>query len=167
MSAYSSTHYSNCFDVELMLKRSKQFAETLEEISLGGYHIILIYSGMSGINHATYLSIALHERLVPFSQIYVRKENEKAHGRAIEYSDIDFKVTSKRRLFVFVDDFIDSGKTLHHITSSILRATKQNDLITAVLFNMKSSNKRYFPRQYRNFQQLCNQLTKKFKNDTM
>ena len=162
-----SSHYSNCFDIDLMLERSKEHAKDLVEVPLNDYHIILVYSGMSGVNHATYLAIALNELHIPFSQIYVRKEHEKAHGRDIEYSDIEFKVTSKRRLFVFVDDFIDSGKTLHYITSALVRNTKQNDLITTALFNLKSGNKGFFPRKYRNFQQLYYQLTNRFKNDTM
>jgi adenine/guanine phosphoribosyltransferase-like PRPP-binding protein len=72
---------------------------------------VLIFTGFSGIALATAISIELHKRDFKFEMLMVRKpgEAEQCHGRSIQSS---ISRVHKDCYFIFVDDFIDSGKTL-------------------------------------------------------
>ena len=79
---------------------------------------LLCYSGMSGIAHATALSIALY-RVSPrfrFGMAYVRKSGEKSHGITVE-SRTQGDYTKYKP--IFVDDFIDTGKTFKRVKQMI------------------------------------------------
>lgn len=80
---------------------------------------VLCYSGMSGIAHATALSLELSKKKnFIFNLIYVRKQNESTHGHSVEWSS-SYSKRSKYML-IFVDDFISSGTTQDYTLSSAL-----------------------------------------------
>jgi len=80
---------------------------------------VLVYRGMSGIACATALSLALQEKKINCSMIYVRKPEEISHGNPIEFYGegcIANEYCSKELVsisgtLVFVDDFIVEGAT--------------------------------------------------------
>lgn len=47
-----------------------------------------------------------------FSMYYVRKEGEDSHGSHIEY---ECEMSGENNIGIFVDDFIDSGKTVEFV----------------------------------------------------
>ena len=108
-----SSHYSGAMNpgamIEWAYKEAVRLKELFETNKNRGFPV-LVYSGMSGINHAAYLSRSLFELGIEFGQICVRKENEETHGRDVEHSsNIE---QHKHLLFIFVDDFIGRGVTL-------------------------------------------------------
>lgn len=84
------------------------YEEATSLIELNYSHIVLVYSGMSGISAATALSLALYERSKDHSMIYIRKSNEVSHGESIECENF---YSLENATFLFVDDFIQSGTT--------------------------------------------------------
>jgi hypothetical protein len=71
---------------------------------------VFCYAGMSGVAHATALSMAYQRRYgAEFGMIYVRKPNEKTHGQDIEHSLSP--VRNHTAMLVFVDDLVDGGNT--------------------------------------------------------
>ena len=108
-----SSHYSYALNPEYMILWSKKMAKTIQTLiksNKGLGYPVLCYSGMSGINHVAYLSMALTTLKVKFGQMYVRKDGEYAHGMNIEQTS--FMHRKRKILLIFVDDFISSGKTL-------------------------------------------------------
>ena len=113
MDSAESTHYSMAMLPKVMMKWARTEAKKIKCLLDKKQNLgfpVLIYSGMSGINHAAYLSAALTRQKVSFGQIYVRKETEKSHGRPIEYThNLN---NAGDHFFIFVDDFISGGATL-------------------------------------------------------
>lgn len=119
------SHYSLAFNTEFMINWAKEqveiFLENLENYLDGyniDYKIILCYSGMSGISHATHIATEFYKKRIKVFHLYVRKQGEKSNGRSIEDS-ISFNTLEEKCIFIFVDDFIFEGKTLNHVMSSI------------------------------------------------
>ena len=121
-----SSHYSAALNPEIMIawakfeaieiRKALKIAKRIEK----GTIPILVYRGMSGINHAAYLSAALFQTKVKFEQIYVRKEQESAHGYKTEVS---VRCQTHPCFLVFVDDFICSGTTLKETLKEVLIKT--------------------------------------------
>jgi hypothetical protein len=84
---------------------------------------VFCYSGMSGVSIATALQMAMgqfKDRFVEPEMVYVRKSDEKSHGKAIENSFCDsynFNPTlyHTSHFFIFVDDFITHGDTFARV----------------------------------------------------
>lgn len=78
---YKSSHYSCGLNPSYMKawasKKAAQIKKLISTKTNKEYLPVLLYSGMSGINHATYLASALTDLSVNFGQVYVRKKNEK------------------------------------------------------------------------------------------
>ena len=84
---------------------------------------ILVFRGMSGVSTATTLSLKLFEKGIKHAKLYVRKEGEKSHGADVEGNGFEEYLHSRHTpLFVFVDDFIDQGKT----ATAVLCATQRD-----------------------------------------
>jgi orotate phosphoribosyltransferase len=76
------------------------------------------FCGSSGSAIAFHLGIKYK---IPL--LYVRKKNEDCHGGSVECNGFDLQI----KKYLIVDDFIDTGNTIHHIIDSIaLRARKQS-----------------------------------------
>jgi orotate phosphoribosyltransferase-like protein len=78
----------------------------------------LAFTGSSGACIAFTMSVALN---IPI--IYVRKEDEKAHGQAIECNS-----TRRIHKYLIVDDFIASGVTVKRIHAGIELDAKEKSL---------------------------------------
>jgi len=87
--------------------------------------IILIYSGMSGVNHAAYITSAIFTKYGKVChQAYIRKNNEKSHGLPIE-TDTNITIL-EHPLLVFVDDFISSGTSMLYCVRSLIETNELN-----------------------------------------
>lgn len=76
------------------------------------------FCGSSGSAIAFHLGIKYK---IPL--LYVRKKNEDCHGSSVECNGFNLQI----KKYLIVDDFIDTGKTIHHIINSIAsRARKQS-----------------------------------------
>lgn len=96
------------------------------------YNPILLYTGMSGTSLATAVAIELDRLEQNSYQAYVRKDTEESHSwRQIErtYGDDWAKAEAIPRQFYFIDDFVDSGKTLTFCVNR-LKKTFPNVVIT-------------------------------------
>lgn len=115
-SAFKNTsHYTG----SLALKPDKleewadKVASTLP-MFLQGKRPLFCYSGMSGIAHATALSLAYYQHHgACFGMLYVRKPEERSHGSRVE-SNIS-GVENENSVLVFVDDFVSSGETRNRV----------------------------------------------------
>lgn len=115
------THYSTCFNVQAMMRWAKDVADEIKNYSQEhDLYPILVYSGMSGISHATYLATYLKTN---FTHVYIRKNEEKSHGKQVEhnideyffYSNSQYDKFNKDNCFiVFVDDFVSKFNTFNH-----------------------------------------------------
>lgn len=120
-----STHYSAALNASALDETCTELAASIKRKSEEtGLIPLLLYSGMSGIALATAISIALwrDHKMEPM-MMYVRKPDEDSHGSRVEsskglftqikWNEEEHKHTKKdvRRLVVFVDDFICSGRT--------------------------------------------------------
>jgi adenine/guanine phosphoribosyltransferase-like PRPP-binding protein len=81
---------------------------------------------MSGIVLATTTALAFYKLtgVLPY-MVYVRKEEEDSHGDPVEYNYQSGEGTmaylQKDRQFFFIDDFIESGTTLHYCRQAVQR----------------------------------------------
>jgi len=84
---------------------------------------ILCYRGMSGIASATAVAMQMHlkDPEFAFGMVYVRKEDEDSHGSDLEMNGIEDVPEGKRRVLVFVDDFICGGTTRRHCMHAITK----------------------------------------------
>lgn len=116
------THYSQSFTPGKMKIWARLTTSLIrKEINkkFKDHKIILIYSGMSGVSHAMYLSSMLDSRHIEHEHIYIRKENESSHGMKIEFSN--FKNHEEQTyILVFVDDFISEGITRNRCINKLL-----------------------------------------------
>lgn len=109
-----SSHYSLALNpraIRAWAKREAVFLEKAINKNFPGCRPVLVYSGMSGISHASCLAYALLNLGIECKQIYVRKKNEESHGNRIETSNFN---RNHKYVLVFVDDFIGGGITLNH-----------------------------------------------------
>lgn len=91
---------------------------------------IFCYSGMSGVAHATALSMAWLRRYGPtFGMVYVRKRSEShdTHGKPVEYSIGQVQHCLAR--LVFVDDTVCSGRTLEYTMRNAHRAMRDQCMV--------------------------------------
>lgn len=114
-----TTHYSNAQNTKDLNVWAESSAHTLiRNCNKKDFHPVLCYSGMSGVALATALSLAL-QRLDPyfkFDMMYVRKPNEDSHGGNIEVTVGLFSGNQhKKAVGVFIDDFIEEGKTFRYV----------------------------------------------------
>ena len=115
----NSTHYSLAMDGDI-LGYAQEAADKIGEITSGHpERALLVYTGMSGTSSAT--AIITLQLLVgkKSQQIYVRKENESSHGRTVERNH--FHVDRDIHCLVFVDDSVQSGKTLKTVLANVYR----------------------------------------------
>ena len=123
------THYSNAQDPFALRRWSASKAEDLKALrkeKAGPGNIVLCYSGMSGIAYATALMLACSEgddAFIP-KMCYIRKAGEKSHGRKAERSELAFDSD----IFVFVDDFIDEGKTFKRVKRGVHAEVEGSEL---------------------------------------
>ena len=112
------SHYS-------MGQKSHQLLKWAEKSSLTFFDHeiskpVLVYTGMSGISAATALSLQLHVIGIKHGMCYIRKKNEKSHGNTIEWELLtDWEKDDVTP--IFVDDFIDQGKTLGYVVKKFGR----------------------------------------------
>ena len=135
--ATKSTHYSYALSPKHMKKWAKEEAKwivnTLNRRARKPFPV-LVFSGMSGTNHAAYLASALSDLKLDFGQMYVRKPGERSHGNSVaEVTDnlFDYETTSKRQrtyTIIFVDDFISEGNTLKRCVQVVLNRVKESEL---------------------------------------
>lgn len=122
-------HYSKAFATKLLAEwavfSAKKVIKLFKTEKLNGFYPVFCYSGMSGISHATALSLAVAAQNpeFEFGMAYVRKDKEESHGRPVEYN---FPETSKKGYLVFVDDFISSGETMVRVFSNVLNILTGN-----------------------------------------
>lgn len=121
------THYSSAQHIKDLAREMPSRASELvfafsDTGSFAGNVPVLVYSGMSGIAHATALAMALNEKFpeFEFGMAYVRKREEISHGREVEYSLPDSMEQGTTGLLVFVDDFVSSGRTAQFALSRAL-----------------------------------------------
>jgi orotate phosphoribosyltransferase len=145
-----STHYSQAFNPEIMktwAKKALPLIKTAMALKFPGHIPVLLYSGMSGVAHAMYLSNLMHSRRFKHEHIYIRKKREKSHGRPVEYSAFkcdDFK--KQKYVLVFVDDFISTGSTVNYCLSRVISSghfpdrVKFSGIITATYKRVHHEN---------------------------
>jgi orotate phosphoribosyltransferase len=109
-----SSHYSQSFNTALMKQWARASAVNINKvknIEFPKHRIVLVYTGMSGVSHAMFLSAALHRNGVRAEHLYVRKGHEKSHGSStLEYSMFE-DYNKHQYVLVFVDDFTSTGAT--------------------------------------------------------
>ena len=101
------THYSIAMNPKAMHRWANTEAKKLKAL-LASSNLefpVLIYTGMSGINHAAYLSMSLTRHKVDFGQIYVRKDTEISHGCPLEYTKTPFLKYYIRKGLKFAGSF--------------------------------------------------------------
>lgn len=117
MTTYS-THYNDGLSQhmtrlsEVAMKRAKELVSDFnpKKGKYKGFSPLIAYSGMSGISMATAVAMMLrlkHPKF-KFGMVYVRKDDEKSHGRPVEFVISD---DVAQYMLVFADDFISSGTT--------------------------------------------------------
>lgn len=118
-----STHYSQAFNPDVMKNWAKTALPLIKaaiSLKFPDHIPVLLYSGMSGVSHAMYLSNLMHTRRFKHEHIYIRKKREESHGQPVEYSSFkcdDFK--KQKYVLVFVDDFISTGSTVNFCLSRV------------------------------------------------
>ena len=113
----NSTHYSLAMDSEI-LDYAKEAVDKIEEITCGRPEkALLVYTGMSGTSSATAIVTLQLLAGKKSHQVYVRKEGESSHGRTVERNH--FNVDRDIHCIVFVDDSVQSGKTLKTVLGNI------------------------------------------------
>ena len=127
-----STHYSSAFNAQAMIKWAHGESLKIKQYAVNNnLHPILVYIGMSGVAHASYLAQALVKEKVNFMQIYVRKKNEKSHStHRIEHNIYDFVdhnikdgLNRNNCFIVFVDDFIDRFNSFFYAMHQVIKAS--------------------------------------------
>ena len=129
-----STHYSSAFNAQAMIKWAHGESLKIKQYAVNNdLHPILVYIGMSGVAHASYLAQALVKEKVNFMQIYVRKKNEKSHStHRIEHNIYDFVdlniedgvLLNRNNCFiVFVDDFVDQFNSFFYAMDQVIKAS--------------------------------------------
>jgi orotate phosphoribosyltransferase-like protein len=118
------SHYSFGQKPSDLRSLSKTTAEQLSDMfakQLPGKVPLLVYTGMSGVSHATALSLYLEPYGNEFAMAYVRKAGEKSHGTQIEFDRVNRRNTAKdpEYVLVFVDDFVSSGATFKRVFKKI------------------------------------------------
>ena len=118
-----STHYSNAQTTTKL----NNWAERKAKVIIARYKQaspdqrkppLFCYTGMSGVSHATALSLAL-KRQSPrfkFGMAYVRKDNERSHGCDVEHCFKGFPIEYEG---IFVDDFVCNGNTYNRVKTKI------------------------------------------------
>lgn len=108
------SHYSLAQKPKQLLKWAENIAIDihLREIK----YPVLVYRGMSGVSSATALSLQLYILGIDHGMVYVRKDNEDSHGDGIEREPFNNDFTPT---FIFVDDFVSSGKTKRECVNKI------------------------------------------------
>ncbi len=154
-------HYSLAQRPEALYKWATKSAQKLTEAMKGefkGLTPVLVYSGLSGISHATALSMALHKR-TPHFLFYRRKDGENAHGNERWEHNIPSNTWMKegdrqeRDMFlVFVDDLVSSGSTRHRCFSGI-EECMNHDMYSDIKFYCKK------------YMQLINDVTDRYIRD--
>ena len=110
------SHYSYAMATDQLVEWAKDVATALP-LKLSGAKPIFAYRGMSGVAHATALSIAYYGEHGPaYGMIYVRKRDETPHGLYVETSLKAVRCT--RSCLVFVDDFVASGATMRSVVEA-------------------------------------------------
>jgi len=117
-----NTHYGTSMNAEEMntwaKNATKNFKKHLRKNKDSFY--ILCYRGMSGISAATHLTTALTLKGVRHALLYVRKENENSHGSEVERFGMQkYNSDNDVPVYVFVDDFIDSGSTMREVFKQV------------------------------------------------
>jgi len=124
----STTHYSNAQNIQELTENASSWAKRIMEECKGRRKLypILCYRGMSGIASATAIAMQLHQQdpLFKFGMVYVRKEDEDSHGSDLEMTGISDVPDVKRRVLVFVDDFICAGYTKRAVLDAIVKMSK-------------------------------------------
>ena len=107
------THYSHAQDGHILMRWAKEKTRILKDLDVDQGQVVLCYTGMSGVAYATALMLELTSAGVLHKMCYIRKPDEKTHGRPVERSELLF--VDDGDTYVFVDDFIESGATLRYV----------------------------------------------------
>lgn len=123
------SHYSLAQEPLLMIPWAKKIAYKIDAKYRNSPILpVLIYRGMSGVAHATAVSLMYTlETGKTLGMIYVRKSNEKSHGSSIEYdSDFIYRENNPNKIdLIFIDDFISSGETFACCLEAFAREFKR------------------------------------------
>lgn len=117
------THYSLAFKHDALERWAADAAAKLF-VLIGDRVPVFCYSGYSGITHGQALARAWRKKHADFGEAYVRKEDEKSHGREVEWGFSTDDAQDAHHVVVFVDDFVSSGRTrqwaIHQIEKNML-----------------------------------------------
>ena len=101
-----------------MLRTSRKFKELQTTLKFDA----IAFTGSSGCAVGFYLAF---QHKIP--AIYVRKQDEKSHGSAVECNGEKIQV----RRYLIVDDFVSSGETIRRIVAKITEAAVNKDAYPA------------------------------------
>lgn len=113
------THYAPSQDPETLLDWANKSADAIiRELDC---HVVLCYGGLSGTSMATALMLALHMKKYkhPVGMAYVRKPDEKSHGREVESNNIP-RDPNVLCAWIFVDEQICSGDTFKRVNKGLV-----------------------------------------------
>lgn len=123
------THYSSGQNPASSLVFASAAVEILHKQFAGvEASMALVYSGMSGISLATTINILYYQKYgVELHMIYVRKGDEKSHGRRLEmnYSQYNHTIITH----VIVDDFVEYGNTVKYIMNEVKMAVETRNAL--------------------------------------
>jgi adenine/guanine phosphoribosyltransferase-like PRPP-binding protein len=106
------SYFSNILDKKSRKKVADRFKEMVDQI---GKPELLVGTGVSGLSGCLYLSDKFD---IPIA--IVRKETDtQRHGRDLVINNFNFCSYKKSINFVFVDDLIDTGKTLKFVLEKL------------------------------------------------
>ena len=113
-----SGHYSYALNPlvlgEIAELRARQIKETVVTAKIP----VLVFTGFSGIALATAIALELTKLKFSFHMMMVRKEGEAdhCHGDSVQCS---LSRLTNDCCFIFVDDFVHSGKTLSRMNATV------------------------------------------------
>ena len=114
-SKFEGTHgYSYCLRPDLLQVWAQEASDFIIRCCIfTSMKPLLFYTGMSGVGHATALSMCLYNKIgANFGMLYIRKEHEKTSNRwANNIEESVHAINGASVLPVFVDDLVSSGHT--------------------------------------------------------
>lgn len=115
-SKFRTDHYALSLQMDVLGKWAEKMAASLHN-KIKTEQPIFCFAGLSGTGHAAALALAYQRKYGnAFGMMYVRKEKETSHGRAIE---VTINNLSKKAIFVFVDDMVFTGATRKRVLKAV------------------------------------------------
>lgn len=113
-----SGHYSYALNPLVLSEIAERRAKQIKETVVTNKVPVLVFTGFSGIALATAIALELTKLKFSFHMLMVRKQGEadQCHGDTVQCS---LSRLTKDCCFIFVDDFVDSGKTLARMNTTV------------------------------------------------